>query len=131
MKRKLFFILFVAILVFTYAQSVAHASVNDFSINKFHADYYLSKDSNNVSTLDITETIEAQFPSFDQNHGIERAIPKKYKGKSVDTNIVSIKNASVNPGIIALHHITIILYSELAMPINMFMALRHISSNIQ
>jgi len=63
----------------------ARADANDFTFDSFEADYYLSQDSEGYSTLRTVETLVAVFPPFDQNHGIERAIPSIYDGH--DTNV--------------------------------------------
>lgn len=75
----------------------ASAGVNDFTIANFHADYYLTKDSRGRASLRTVETITAEFPSYDQNHGIERALPKSYDGHKTSLQIVSIKNDKVEP----------------------------------
>ncbi len=68
----------------------AHADVNDLTVKSFEADYYLSRDAGKNSHLKITEKIVAEFPQFDQNHGIERAIPDEYDGHNVKLNIESV-----------------------------------------
>lgn len=68
----------------------AQASVNDFSFTDFHADYYLNRDSSGHSTLRTVEQLSALFPDYDQNHGIERAIPYKYDGHKTGLNIQSV-----------------------------------------
>ncbi len=75
------------------AQAVAAQAVNNFEITSFSADYYLSKDDENYAQLRIVEKIEAQFPNFDQNHGIERALPKKYRGQWLGLEVKSISKA--------------------------------------
>lgn len=72
----------------------AHASTNDFTISNYKIDYTLSKDTDNRSVLKTVETITAQFPDFDQNHGIERAIPTSYDGHSVSLMINSVTDQS-------------------------------------
>ncbi len=72
----------------------AAASVDDFTISNYQIDYALSKDAENRSTLRTVETITAQFPDYDQNHGIERAIPKRYRDHKVRLDVVSVKNAA-------------------------------------
>jgi uncharacterized membrane protein YgcG len=91
MKRLLSGIIFSLVISAMFVVS-AHASVNNFSINDFQADYYLDKDSDGRSTLKTVEVINAQFPDFDQNHGIERAIPLSYDGHSVSLNVQSVKD---------------------------------------
>lgn len=72
----------------------AHASANDFTISNYAIDYTLSKDADNRSTLKTVETITAEFPNYDQNHGIERAIPVRYDGHSVSLKITSVTDKS-------------------------------------
>lgn len=72
--------------------SVNAQNTNNFVINSFDATYSLSRDQDKRSVLRITEKITAQFPNFDQNHGIERAIPKKYDGHTLKLNVESVKD---------------------------------------
>jgi len=73
--------------------SSAHAqNVNNFTIQNFEADYYLSQDSEGRSQLKTIEKITAKFPDFDQNHGLERAIPQSYDGHSTSLKIESVTN---------------------------------------
>lgn len=81
--------LFASFLVFSQPAS---ASVNDFVIKEFKADYYLSRDNDGRSNLKTVETIVANFPNSDQNHGIERFLHQKYDGHSSSLEIISIKN---------------------------------------
>lgn len=78
--KKLIFILVSLFLAVGGFSNYAHADANNFTINSFDAFYHLSKDSEGRSVLRVVEKITATFPDFDQNHGIERAIPKKYQG---------------------------------------------------
>ena len=66
---------------------IAQAGVNEFKITDYQMDMYLSKDAEGRSTLRTVEKISAQFPDFDQNHGIERAIPDTYDGHPVSLKI--------------------------------------------
>jgi uncharacterized membrane protein YgcG len=70
------------------------ADPNDFTVRSFEVDYYLSRDSDKRSTMRVVEKLVAQFPPYDQNHGIERAIPQEYDGHKVGLEIVSAKNES-------------------------------------
>ena len=88
----LLFLLVTSALFFTTA--VTRADVNDFTISKFEADYYLTKDSTNAAQLKTVETITAEFPDFDQNHGILRAIPEKYLDKNLHLKIISVADSS-------------------------------------
>ncbi|TAH35833.1 DUF2207 domain-containing protein [Candidatus Saccharibacteria bacterium] len=74
--------------VFMFMPSIAHADVNDFTITDFSADYYLKQDDPQ-GTLDITERISVAFT--DENHGIERAIPKKYEGQNQHIKIIKVQ----------------------------------------
>lgn len=69
-----------------------HAGVNDFTINTFEADYYIGKDQAGRSTLKTVERIVAEFPQFDQNHGLERVIPQTYDGHPTSLKVVSVKS---------------------------------------
>ncbi len=66
------------------------AAVNDFTISQYDIDFNLSRDDTNHSVLTTRETIFATFPSSNQNHGIERYIPKKYDGHSTQLDIQSV-----------------------------------------
>lgn len=69
----------------------AAASVNDFVVTDFSADYYLSN-SDPQGHMDIIENIAVDF--HDKNHGIYRFIPSKYKGHPEKIHIVSISSPS-------------------------------------
>ena len=91
--KKLIFILASLFLAVGGFSNFAHADANNFTINSFDAYYYLSKDSEGRSVLKVVEKITATFPNFDQNHGIERAIPKKYQGHiSYQDNLIVYRN---------------------------------------
>jgi len=89
MKRFIFGLMIVALLLATQINFV-HATVNDFVIKDFQADYYLDKDNSGHSTLNTVENITAEFPEFDQNHGIERAVVSTYDGHTTSLQIQSV-----------------------------------------
>lgn len=89
MKRLSLLLLSLASIVLLYAPS-AHAAVNDFTISQYDIDFNLSRDGDNHSRLTTKETITAVFPETNQNHGIERYIPKSYDGHPVDLDIQSV-----------------------------------------
>lgn len=93
MKRILggIFLLLASLVMVT---SPAYAGVDDFVISDYRIDYLLSKDNEDRSVLKTTELIIADFPNFDQNHGIERAIPKSYDGHSTSLSIDSVTNVN-------------------------------------
>jgi len=96
MKRLfgVFLVLFFATLVFVQPAS---ASTEDFKISYFVVDYYLSKDSDGRSVLKTVEKITAQFPEYDQNHGIDRYLIKKYDNHSTSLSLVSVTDGEGNP----------------------------------
>ena len=76
-KFKYLFLLAVITLstFFAALPSDVFASANDFSFKKFNADYYLAKSTDDSSEMQVIETLVAEFPNYNQNHGIERKIP--------------------------------------------------------
>lgn len=90
MKRISSLFLVAAIGIVGLIASTAAASVQDFTIKSFSADYYLSKDEQGRSEMRVREVIVAEFPDYDQNHGIERAIPNSYDGRTVSLNVTSV-----------------------------------------
>lgn len=76
--------------------SVTHAGVDDFVIASYDIHYTLSRDAENRSLLTTDEKIVAQFPDFDQNHGIERAIPTSYDGHSTSLSVRSVVDENGN-----------------------------------
>jgi uncharacterized membrane protein YgcG len=73
------------------APSVAHADVDDFTFESFHADLTLLRADDEHSELAVTETIVALFPEDrEQNRGIVRAIPDDYDGVPLDTEVLSV-----------------------------------------
>lgn len=94
-KITLFFLTFsLVFLGFLFSQKIASAegavNVNNFSISDYHIDYELSRDENNFSFLKTTETITAKFPDFNQNHGLERALPTTYQNHPLRLEIISV-----------------------------------------
>lgn len=71
-----------------------YADTNDFSFSSFSADYYLGADSEGRSTLRTVERLTAEFPQHNQNHGIERAIPKSYDGHTTSLTVVSVTDGA-------------------------------------
>jgi uncharacterized membrane protein YgcG len=93
MRYILRVVLGIAVILGGFA-TPAYASLNDFRIINYKAELILGRDSEQRSTLQTVETITAEFPQIDQNHGIERAIPKKYNGHSTHVAIKSIKDTN-------------------------------------
>ncbi len=98
MKRKILlniFVFCIFLLCFFYSSDL-NASVNDFVIKDFQADYYLSKNDDNRSILKTTEKIVVQFPDIDQNHGIERFITDEYDNHPVKVKVLSVVDENGN-----------------------------------
>ncbi|PJE65432.1 hypothetical protein COU91_01660 [Candidatus Saccharibacteria bacterium CG10_big_fil_rev_8_21_14_0_10_47_8] len=93
-RSELLLYLLIIGLVFLGGLRFAKADVNNFTISNFSADYYLSRDAAKASSLDVVEKIDAQFPNYDQNHGILRAIPRSYQGHTLSLKINSVKDDS-------------------------------------
>jgi uncharacterized membrane protein YgcG len=70
-------------------------SVQDFNVQSFDAYYEVNKQPNNVAAMRINEYIQAQFPVFDQNHGILRALPQTYNGSSLTLHILGVDASSL------------------------------------
>ncbi|MCL2174147.1 DUF2207 domain-containing protein, partial [Candidatus Saccharibacteria bacterium] len=86
---------------FATAQPVAAADVNDFYFSSMHTDFYLWRETDGLSKMQVKETLVARFPDFNQNKGIERAIPlANQDGANVvltDTNVVVTRNEQAEP----------------------------------
>jgi len=66
------------------------SDVNAFTFDSFDASYSLTQDSSKRSMLHTTETLVAEFPSYDQNRGIIREIPTAYDGHSTHITVKSV-----------------------------------------
>lgn len=79
------------------AVPLVRSDVSDFTFSFFEGEYTLGRDDEGHSTLKSVETFVAEFPEFDQNKGIIRAIPEGYLGVDLHTEIVSVTDADGNP----------------------------------
>ncbi|GAA1802394.1 DUF2207 family protein [Agromyces neolithicus] len=77
--------------------SEASPDVDNFTFASFDAVYRLSRDADRRSVLETTETLVAQFPAFDQNRGIRRAIPVDFDGHPTDLDVESVTDATGAP----------------------------------
>lgn len=75
----------------------ASAGVDDFSFTSFHGAYSLGADAEGRSTLTTVETLVAQFPEIDQNHGIRRNLVERYDGHPTALNVVSVTDENGMP----------------------------------
>lgn len=94
MRKCTAFISLFLLVILGLSNVVAAAPTDNFTIQSFSADYYLSRNNQKTSQLEVKETIVAEFPSYDQNRGILRAIPKKYQKHSVGLEIKSVTDQS-------------------------------------
>lgn len=98
-KISIFFQVFVILAAaFIFSPKVGAQTVDpdNFVIESFVADYYLSHNENDRSVLSVQEQVTARFPDYDQNHGIIRAIPKTYKDHPIKTNVISVADSAGN-----------------------------------
>lgn len=78
------------------AEAGIRSDISDFSFSSFDGEYTLGRDDDGHSTLTAVETFVAEFPDFDQNKGIIRAIPEGSLGVDLHTEIVSVTDAAGN-----------------------------------
>jgi len=96
---RIFAVLTLAAAPVLLTASSASAETDDFTIQSFTADYYLDQDDGGRSTLRTVETIVADFPETDQNHGIYRHLVDDYQGHptNIDVESVTDENGSDLP----------------------------------
>lgn len=75
----------------------AATGVDDFSFSSMTADYTLTRAADGTSRLRVVETLVAQFPDADQNHGIRRQIPDSYNGQPLRPELVSVTDGDGSP----------------------------------
>lgn len=87
---------FALIMVFvtSISGSVSAQNTQNFNISSFDANYQLTKNDTGVSQLAVDEYITAQFPNYDQNRGIIRAIPQSYDKNNISLKIVRVDKAA-------------------------------------
>ncbi|MCC6270602.1 MAG: DUF2207 domain-containing protein, partial [Microbacteriaceae bacterium] len=86
----LIFALLVPAALIGFATTPASAATSDFEFESMSSDFYLGRDDGGNATLRTVETLVAIFPDYDQNHGIERAIPLTYGDAQLDVQIVGV-----------------------------------------
>ncbi|MBP6880948.1 DUF2207 domain-containing protein [Candidatus Saccharibacteria bacterium] len=92
LKRAVLSFAIVTVSLLWVAPVISADSLNNFVITSYDIEYRLGQDDEKRSILMTRETIVADFPESDQNHGLERAIPYKYDGHSTSLKIKSIKD---------------------------------------
>jgi Predicted membrane protein (DUF2207) len=83
-----------AVMLAAPASAAVRHGVQDFTVTSFAADYYLDRDSGGRSTLRTVETIVADFPDFDQNHGILRYLIDEYDGHPTNIAVDSVTDSA-------------------------------------
>lgn len=66
-------------------------NVEDFYFSSFHAEYELWRDDEGRSRMRVTETLVAEFPSFDQNKGLVRELPMTLNGRPLSFELESLR----------------------------------------
>lgn len=89
-KKAAVLLLGLGLALSTLGVQAAHADVNSFRITDYEINYKLSRDADKHSLLTTKETITADFPQTDQNHGIERAILSEYNTHKTDIKITAV-----------------------------------------
>lgn len=75
----------------------AHADVDDFRYDSWQVSYRLGVDEEGRAVAEVTETLTAVFPDFDQNRGIVRALPLSYEKADAAPENISVVDASGAP----------------------------------
>ena len=97
MKRFLLGLLTVGLLLAGSGKmAFAARSTDNFTITKFDAEYSLSRDSDNLSKLEATWRITANFPP-NQNRGIAPVFVKKYDDHSTNFSLQSVTDENGTP----------------------------------
>lgn len=94
MKRLIFGFILTVLGIFISVP--VNAATNDFTISSYDIQMMLGRDKDGRSTLSVKEMIEAEFPNYDQNHGLERAFVKNYDGHNVSLRLKSVTDAQGN-----------------------------------
>ncbi|GAB3606522.1 hypothetical protein GCM10027413_19310 [Conyzicola nivalis] len=95
-SRVLLTLIGVAALV-AGATTPAVADTSDFEFSLFDADYALSQAADGTSVVQVTETIVAEFPDYDQNRGIVRALPRWYQRAALNPTVTSVVDENGAP----------------------------------
>jgi len=91
MKQRILRIVILALASFgLFAVSAPVHASNLFTIPTYVIDYTLDRNKDNHSVLYVKETITADFTLSGTNHGIERALPSSYDGRSLKMSSLKV-----------------------------------------
>ena len=92
--KKVVFGFLIALATVTISLPAQAASTNNFTITSYDVNMTLGRDAEKRSVVKVQETITADFPMSNQNHGLERAFVKDYNGHSLSLNLEGVTDAS-------------------------------------
>lgn len=97
--RKAFLVTLGLMIVFAVfgRGDVSATNLDNFEITNFDVDMRLYRDSEQRSVIEVEETVTAQFPDFDQNHGLERVFVDEYDGHPAKITLESVTDESGQP----------------------------------
>ena len=90
MKKILFGVIISIVGVLGLSAVTSARSLNNFTISSYDIEMNLSRDDEQRSTLAVKETVTADFPEYDQNHGLTRAFVKEYDGHSLSFDLKNV-----------------------------------------
>ncbi len=73
-----------------FVPGIAAADVNDFSYESWRSDYEVTLSDEGRSLAHVTEMLVARFPEYDQNRGIIRGLPTRFRGADLNVTVLSI-----------------------------------------
>ncbi|MGO1255071.1 DUF2207 domain-containing protein [Microbacterium gubbeenense] len=73
------------------------AGVDDFTFSSLDTVFELSRDEEGAGIVTVTETFVAEFPDFDQNRGMRRAIPTTSFDQPLAPELVSVTDENGDP----------------------------------
>lgn len=86
-----------AIFIVWFSAPASFADVQAFSYDSWHVSYEIGVDDSGHAVAEVTETIVARFPDYDQNRGIVRGLPIDYQGASTDPRNFSVTDETGTP----------------------------------
>ncbi|MBC9926855.1 MULTISPECIES: DUF2207 domain-containing protein [unclassified Leucobacter] len=97
MFGRLFSALTLASVVLLAFPAAAHADVEDFEYASWDQRVSLDLDAEGRAVAQVTETIVADFPEFDQNRGMVRGVPQIYDNARLSPSNFNVVNERGEP----------------------------------